>query len=451
MAPPRRWGTDAARPFVQALGFPSSFAGTADPRPPAELLVQGPRPLPPLHAFQKSLLAELKALVESGQPRRRAVPSLPTGSGKTRVAVEAAVRLALRGELGRPLLLWVAQTEELAEQAIEAFRHVRANEGPADHDLRIVRFFGGQRTPPDSAPDVPTVVVSLIRTMAARSDRVPPWFRSLAMLVIDESHHALAPSCTDLLRALGFAVAPRRKEDTRETPLLPGLTATPFRSSGEEESRLLAQRFDARVVPRDQAGLYERLRDQGFLSRVSMEPIAIEEPCRLEPDALKRLDRFGELPDGALQRLARVTERNRAILEVVENAFERSILLFANTVDHARELAARLSLRGIRSRVVSGRTDRSARRDAVTAFRRGEVRVITNADLISTGFDAPGVEMVSIARPVFSPVRFVQVVGRGLRGPANGGTPNCRVVTVRDNIVGYSGVHPLDWWRHHYE
>ncbi len=451
LAPPRRWGTDEARQFVQALGFPPSFAGAANPRPPAELLVQGPRPLPPLHAFQKSVLAELKALVESGQPRRRAVLSLPTGSGKTRVAVEAAVRLALRGELGRPLLLWVAQTEELAEQAIEAFRHVWANEGLADRDLRIVRFFGGQRTPPDSAPDVPTVVVSLIQTMAARSDRVPAWFRSLAMLVIDESHHALAPSYTDLLRALGFAVGPRRKEDAREEPLLLGLTATPFRSSGEEESRLLAQRFDARVVPRDQAGLYERLRDQGFLSRVSMEPIAIEEPFQLEPEELKHLLQFDELPDGALQRLAGVTERNRTILEAVESAFERSILLFANSVEHAEELAARLSLRGIRSRVVSGQTDRSARRDAVTAFRRGEVRVITNAQLFSTGFDAPGVEMVLIARPVFSPVRFMQMVGRGLRGPANGGTPNCRVVTVRDNIVGYSGVHPLDWWRHHYE
>jgi superfamily II DNA or RNA helicase len=451
LEPPDRWGTDEARQFVQALGFPLSFAGAANPRPPAELLVQGPRPLPPLHGFQESVLAELEALVESGQPRRRAVLSLPTGSGKTRVAVEAAVRFALRGDLGRPLLLWVAQTEELAEQAMEAFRHVWANEGWTDRELRIVRFFGGQRTPPPSDPETPTAVVSLIQTLATRADRLPEWLRSLSMMIIDESHHAIAPSYSDLLRTLGFSVGPRRKEEGSPEPVLLGLTATPFRSSGEEESRLLAQRFDARVVPRDQEGLYERLRDQGFLSRVSLEPIVIDEPFRLEADELAHLDRFGELPDSALQRLARVSERNRAILGAVESAPERSILLFANSVEHAEELAARLSLRGIRSRVVSGRSDRSARRDAVTAFRRGEVRVITNAQLFSTGFDAPGVEMVLIARPVFSPVRFMQMVGRGLRGPANGGTEHCRVVTVRDNIVGYSGVHPLEWWRRYYE
>ena len=151
------------------------------------------------------------------------------------------------------------------------------------------------------------------------------------------------------------------------------------------------------------------------------------------------------------RRSAGFPERNDAILEAVASAREHSILLFANNVEHAVELAARLSLRGIRTRVVSGATDRTARRDAIAAFRAGEVRVITNAELLSTGFDAPRVEMVLIARPVFSPVRFMQMVGRGLRGPANGGTPNCRIVTVRDNIVGYSGVHPLDWWRHHYE
>ena len=159
----------------------------------------------------------------------------------------------------------------------------------------------------------------------------------------------------------------------------------------------------------------------------------------------------GELPESALERLAGVKARNEAILDAVAAAQERSILLFANSVDHAVELAARLSLRGIRSRVVSGQTDRSARRDAVSAFKRGEVRVICNAVVFATGFDAPGVEMVLIARPVFSPVRFMQMAGRGLRGPKNGGTKQCRILTVRDNIEGYADRDPLAWWRKYYD
>jgi superfamily II DNA or RNA helicase len=143
--------------------------------------------------------------------------------------------------------------------------------------------------------------------------------------------------------------------------------------------------------------------------------------------------------------------RNAAILSAVKKSTERSILLFANNVSHAVELAARLSIAGITSRVVSGETDRSARQDAVAAFKRGEVRVICNAVVFATGFDAPGVEMVLIAKPVFSPVSFMQMVGRGLRGPMNGGTERCRILTVQDNIEGYAESDPLKWWRKYYE
>jgi len=114
-------------------------------------------------------------------------------------------------------------------------------------------------------------------------------------------------------------------------------------------------------------------------------------------------------------------------------------------------LAARLSLSGIRARSVSGDTDRSSRSDAVRALRDGEVGVICNAQVFTTGFDAPKVDLILISWAVTSPVRFMQTIGRGLRGPKNGGTSNCRILTVEDNIIGYSGRRPIDWWREYYE
>jgi|DewCreStandDraft_4_1066084.scaffolds.fasta_scaffold00224_128 superfamily II DNA or RNA helicase len=454
LRPPSRWGTDEARRFVLALGFPIVFAGAANPRLEAELQVSGPVSLPPLHPYQRDVLEELCDLLARGGPRRRAVLSLPTGAGKTRVAVEAAVRLALRGELGPPRLVWVAQTEELAEQAVEAFRQVWANQGIEGQELRIVRFWGGQRNPPESAHDQPTVVVSLVQTLGEERLAAVHWLATISLLVIDESHHAIAPSYTELLRGLGFATGPRRKDEGASGPREPallGLTATPFRSAGEDETRLLAQRFDARVVPYEQDGLYERLREEGYLAQVAMESLKLKEPLQLSPKELEHFEKFDELPESVLARLSASETRNEAILSAIERAPERSILLFANTVDHAVELAARLSLRGIRARPVSGETDRSARRAAVAEFRRGEIRVIANAALFTTGFDAPSVDMILIARPVFSRVRFMQMVGRGLRGPRNGGTACCRIVTVRDNILGYRGFDPVAWWRHHYE
>ena len=455
LRPPRRWGADEAQQFVLALGFPLAYAVAANPRPPSEIQVVGPRPLPPLHDYQEAALAELRGLIDSGEGRRRSILSLPTGAGKTRVAVEAAVRSLLRGETGRPFVLWVAQTEELAEQAVEAFRHVWAVEGVEETELRIIRFWGGQRTPPEADATQPTVVVALVQTLDGRLGlEDAAWLANAGMVIIDESHHAIAPTYTSLLNRVGVATGARQQARTKtekREPVLLGLSATPFRSSGEDESRRLAARFEASVVPKDQEGLYSKLREGGILSRVAMEPLRIEQVFQLTEDEHARVQQFGELPDSALSRLSALTPRNDAILSAVESAKEESILLFANSVDHSTELAARLSLRGIRTRVVSGQTDRSARRDAVAAFKRREVRVVCNAVVFATGFDAPGVEMVLIARPVFSPVRFMQMVGRGLRGPRNGGTERCRVVTVQDNIEGYADRDPLAWWRGYYE
>ena len=454
--PLHRWGSDEARQFVLELGFPLSFAGSANPRPPAELSVGGPHPLPPLHDYQKSALAELQGLISSRSDRRRAVLSLPTGAGKTRVAVEAAIRSILcGGQLGRPLVLWVAQTEELAEQAVEAFRHVWAVEGLQEANLRIVRFWGGQRTPPETHDAQPTVVVALVQTLDLRMGHEDAaWLARAGMVVIDESHHAIAPTYTTLLNQVGVATGQKQASQgktDRPEPALLGLSATPFRSSGEDDSRRLAARFDAKVIPSQQADLYLKLRGDGILSNVEVSRLDFMQRFELSENEKAALKQYGELPESALKRLAGIEERNDVIISAVEAAAERSILLFSNGVDHAVELAARLSLKGIRARAVSGETDRSMRRDAVSAFKRGEVRVICNAVVFATGFDAPGVEMVLIARPVFSPVRFMQMVGRGLRGPKNGGTACCRILTVRDNIDGYADRDPLDWWRQYYE
>lgn len=143
LAPPARWGTDEERQFVLALGFPVSFAGAARPKLPAEELVAGPRPLSPLHDYQCAALQELSDVFKQRDDRRRAVLSLPTGAGKTRVAVECAVGLVLSSDVPRPLVLWVAQTEELGEQAVETFRDVWRAKGLPDAQLRIARLWGG--------------------------------------------------------------------------------------------------------------------------------------------------------------------------------------------------------------------------------------------------------------------------------------------------------------------
>ena len=69
-------------------------------------------------------------------------------------------------------------------------------------------------------------------------------------------------------------------------------------------------------------------------------------------------------------------------------------------------------------------------------FKRKSIRVLCNCEVLTTGFDAPGVTHIVMARPTTSLVLYEQMVGRGLRGPLFGGTETCVILDCEDNYVG---------------
>lgn len=435
LAPPKRWGGEQSRLFVQELGFPIEFAASVGGRRDAELSVSGPIHLPPLHDYQEDILTSIGSLLDTGTGRRRAVVSLPTGGGKTRVAAEAVVRLVLKGD-GRRTALWIAQTDELCEQAVQCFRQLWVNVGEPGEDLRIVRLWGGQRNPSQTEGDEPTVVIASIQTLNSRSGRPElAWVAQTGIVIIDECHHAITSSYTDLLRWLDVQVGSERARE-REAPVL-GLSATPWRGYNEDESERLAARFDRRWFPADQAGLHDKLSEMGVLADRSYRPLRYDRPITLTEREQQHVDTFGELPDSVVNRMGEDTDRNDLIIDAIAKSKAESILLFANSVAHAQYLAARLHLAGCPAAAVSGQTDRLARQHFTRQFRAGDLRIICNHSVLTTGFDAPKADMVLISRPVFSPVLYMQMVGRGLRGPANGGTAHCEIMTVEDNILNF--------------
>lgn len=447
LKPPSRWNTAEARAFVASIGFPDEFAASPESRREAEEFISGPIELPPLHDFQVEVRDGVRDLVASCTTRRRAVVSLPTGGGKTRVTVEAAVLLILKPEGERRSVVWVAQTDELCEQAVQAFRQVWLNLGAQRTDLRIVRLWGGNPSPPIQEPDKPIVVVASIQTLNSRMGSAAlEWLQNPGIVVVDECHHAITPSYTNLLRWLD-AEAPRLGAPAKDEPPILGLSATPFRMD-DEESQRLARRFDERWFPANQGQLHHRLRSQGVLSHVDHEALKSEaELIEAELAQLGALTNwegldFENILEAINQRLAVDEKRNQLLVERIQQAGERSILFFANSVKHAGEMAARLHLAGIPAAAVSGTTPTSARRYFLDRFQRGEIRVLCNHSVLTTGFDAPKTDMVLIARQVFSPVRYMQMVGRGLRGEKNGGTERCRIVTVLDNLRQFEDKHP---------
>ncbi|ESY08869.1 DEAD/DEAH box helicase family protein [Mesorhizobium sp. C386A] len=433
--PPPRWGGEPARLFVIETGFPAEFAASNRGKRDAELTVSGPLELPLLHDFQDEILEGVRTLFNSSKGRRRAVISLPTGGGKTRVAAEAIVRLILNSD-GRRTALWIAQTDELCEQAVQCFRQLWVNVGTRGEDLRIVRLWGGQTNPSPPEADEAVVVIASIQTLNARFDFSGlDWLAEPGVVVIDECHHAIAPSYSKLLRWLDVQTGGEIARTT-EPPVI-GLSATPWRGHDDDESARLAARFDQRWFPREQATLYGKLRERGVLAKLRYAPIDYGKPIPLSETDVRHFEQYGELPEDLIKRIGIDPERNQLIIDAVLKNPAKSILLFANSVAHAQYIAARLHLAGCPAAAVSGETDRLARQHFVRRFRSEELRVMCNHSVLTTGFDAPKADMILISRPVFSPVRYMQMVGRGLRGPANGGTEACEIVTVQDNILSY--------------
>ena len=97
---------------------------------------------------------------------------------------------------------------------------------------------------------------------------------------------------------------------------------------------------------------------------------------------------------------------------------------------------------------MSGETETGTRRRVVEEFRRGEIKALVNYGVFQEGFDAPKTRAIVVARPVYSPNLYFQMIGRGLRGPRNGGDERCLILNVRDNIEYFDrslAFSELDW------
>lgn len=431
--PPTRWnGGTRAQEFVDELGFPLDFAGFERTRRDPAVDVDGPIVLNPLHDFQQEIAERIRAFLRADPPDRGLV-SLPTGAGKTRVVVEALIRAFNDGEL-TGTLVWIAQSDELCEQAVQAWAQVWRTLGPNSR-LRISRLWGETNNRVVALADTPHVVIATYQTLTARLGAPAySWLRKAECIVIDEAHGAIAPSYTAILEQFGLTW------QTTARPLI-GLTATPFRGSRNEEetqrlvNRFGANRFDVGVIPGDDP--YPILQERGILARVDHE-LLDGATLSLSADELGHLEIFHELPRSAEARLGANRERSQRIVDSVRRLpADWPVLIFGTSVDQSKLLAALLSIAGIPTQVISGETEPGARRHYVEEFKRGRVRALTNYGVLTTGFDAPAVRALYVARPVFSPVLYQQMIGRGLRGPANGGKDRCLVVNIADNIAQY--------------
>jgi superfamily II DNA or RNA helicase len=427
--PPKNWvGGSRVRQFVSMLGFPPEYAGTPSVRRDPLFYIAGPTTLPPAHPYQRATIERIRKVL-GGEGRARGMVGLPTGAGKTRVAVEAIVG-HMQEHLEDFTVLWIAQTDELCEQAVETWSYIWRAIGP-DADLTVGRLWGGNTVEEATGNVLVVATPDTLKNCIAKESYA--WLAESHLVVTDEAHHAIAPQYTKIFEWLGRSHA---NVDDVSKPMI-GLSATPFRGFDHQEGKALARRYASNRLDEGVFGdvpPHEYLQQAGVLAKVSHQVLGGVD-IEMSQNERMYVTEFRALHPDVEERLGADAERNRRIVESIEQLPDDwTAILFATSVQHAQVLASLLTYRGIPAASISGETDRSVRRHVISEFKAGRIRVITNYGVLAQGFDAPAVEAVYITRPTFSPNLYQQMIGRGLRGPGNGGSEEVLIVNVEDNF-----------------
>lgn len=436
---PRLWdGTPDSEQFVTSLGFPRAYAGTREKKAAPVELVPGKVELKPLHDFQEELRDQIRELVlirDKDGSHRRGLLYLPTGAGKTRVTTESIVAMLRDEELASPVL-WIAQSEELCEQAIVSWTEVWRAIGD-ERPLEITRYWGGYEAD-ESLQELQVVVATdaKLAAMIERGSQAHRWLQDAKLVVIDEAHTAGSPTYTKILTWLGIARDARGSRTDR--PLL-GLTATPYRGTNTEVNKQFVARFgERRLNALDEDDPIGQLREKRVLSNVEhqlLDGIIVTDP---PTEGLGGARTWDDVSRSILAKLGDNLDRTQQLVDhVMHQDPDWPILVFTPSVVSAHVTAALIRSLGRAAEAVDGEMRGQERRRKINAFKAGETRVLVNCDLLTQGFDAPTVRALYIARPTFSPNRYVQMVGRGLRGPLNGGTEECLVVNMVDTFTQF--------------
>jgi DNA repair protein RadD len=256
------------------------------------------------------------------------------------------------------------------------------------------------------------VTFASIQTIFRQAKAIGAW----DLMLIDEVH--LLPTKGEGMYRKFIAAMRAINPDMR----IGGLTATPYRL-GEGRIDAAGGMFEGGTVYT--YGIAEGIRD-GFLS-----PLVSKAGAR-EVDVSRVAKAGGEFKAGELEVAAsRVTEQ--AVAEIVERgADRRTWLVFCAGVRHAHEVRDAIRRRGISCEVVSGDTPNEERDRIVEGFKAGRIRCVTNVNVLSTGSNIPGIDMIVMLRPTLSTSLYIQQIGRGTR-PADG-KENCLVLDFSGNV-----------------
>ena len=335
-----------------------------------------------LREYQQRTITELYAWFEAGSEGNPCLV-LPTGSGKSHI-IAALCKDALQS-WPETRILMLTHVRELISQNADKMRFHWPN-------CPLGIYSAGLRQK-DLGEPITFAGIQSVRTKAKDIGHVD-------LVIIDEAHlvsHKDEGGYRALLAELK-AINPNLR--------IIGLTASPYRL-GHGYITDKPAIFDALIEPVS----IEELIFKGFLSTLRSKLTN----TKLEVDGVHK--RGGEYIESELQAKVDTKDKNvRVVSEIIAIGKDRkSWLIFCAGVAHAEHIKDALIEQGIIAECVTGETPSAERDRMLTEFKAGRIQALTNANVLTTGFDAPSIDLIAMLRPTMSPGLYVQMAGRGLR------------------------------------
>lgn len=334
---------------------------------------------------------------------------VPTAGGKTPI-MASICKDAVGTWGGRVLIL--AHVKELLEQTADKLRLVCP-------EIEFGVYSAGLKR----RDTTHSVIVAGIQSVYRRACELD----AFDLVMVDEAH--LIPPEGDGMYRQFLAEAKVINPNVR----IIGFTATPFRM---KTGPICAPDGILNHICFE-VGVRELIRD-GFLSPlITKRGINIADFDQLHV-------RGGEfVPDEVEELMDDESLVEAACGETVGYATGRNaVLIFASGIKHGEHIVRVLAERhGIECGFVTGDTPTKERDAVLGRFRRGELKYLANVNVLTTGFDAPHIDLVALVRPTMSPGLYYQMVGRGFR--LHPGKQNCLVLDFGGNVMRHGPVDNL--------
>lgn len=317
----------------------------------------------------------------------------PTGSGKSHI-VAALCKDAIQ-QWPETRILMLTHVKELIEQNAE-----KMLQHWSDAPLGIYSASIGKK-------QIDHITFAGIQSIRNKADKIG----HIDLVIIDECHlvsHKDQGSYRTLLSALSY-INPHLR--------VIGLTATPYRLG----HGLITDKpalFDALIEPVS----IEELVHKGYLATLRSKVTS----AKLDISGVHK--RGGEYIEAELQKVVNTDKNNLAVVQEVMRLAEdrKAWLFFCAGVEHAGMIAFLLNIHGIPAACITGDTPKAEREKIIADFKAGKLRALTNANVLTTGFDYPDIDLIAMLRPTMSASLYVQMAGRGMRPKSH--TDHCLVL-----------------------